>query len=43
MQKAQDDYDKFLLEAQAMESSGETNPIELIRIFKETHDEDNNV
>jgi len=41
-QKLQDDYDKLLLEADELEATGETNPMELIRVFVETHKEDGN-
>ena len=42
-QKIQDDYDRLILDAEELESTGETNPIELINIFLQTRDEDNNV
>jgi hypothetical protein len=41
-QKIQDDYDKHLMEVDSFEPEGETNPIDLIRVFSETRkDEDN--
>lgn len=42
-QKTQDDYDKIAMEAESTESSdGETNPIDLIKVFLETHKDENN-
>ena len=41
--KMQEDYDRFTLEADSMESSGETNSIDLINLFIQTRDEDNNI
>ena len=42
-QKMQDDYDKLMLDAETMESDGETNPIDLINIFIQTRDDDKNI
>ena len=42
-QKLQDDYDKLLLEVDSFEPEGETNPMELIKIFTETHTEEDNL
>jgi hypothetical protein len=37
-QKIQDDYDKIVMDAESIEpSDGETNPIDLIKVFLETH------
>jgi hypothetical protein len=40
-QKIQDDYDKLILEAEELESTGETNPLDLINIFIQTRDDNN--
>lgn len=41
-QKIQDDYDKLIMETENFELTGETNPIELIRVFTETHKDNEN-
>jgi hypothetical protein len=40
-QKIQDDYDKLILEAEELESTGETSPLDLINIFIQTRDDKN--
>ena len=42
-QKMLDEYNKLADEADQLESDGETNPIELINVFLQTRDDDNNV
>ena len=38
----QEDYNKLVVDSEELESNGETNPIDLIKYFNETH-EDNNI
>lgn len=41
-QKIQDEYDKFMMNSDSMDfSNGETNPIDLIRVFQQTRDDKN--
>jgi hypothetical protein len=43
-QKMQDEYDKLVMETESMDfSDGETNPMELLRVFVETHKDDKNI
>lgn len=42
-QKMLDEYNKLADKADQLESDGETNPIELINVFLQTRDDDNNV
>jgi hypothetical protein len=42
-QKIQDDYDKLIMETENYDVNGETNPIDLIRVFTETHVEEDNL
>jgi hypothetical protein len=43
-QKMQEDYDKLVMEAESLDfSDGETNPLDLLRVFVETHKDDKNI
>jgi hypothetical protein len=43
-QKMQEDYDKLVMEAESLDfSNGETNPMELLKVFVETHKDDKNI